>query len=171
MWVIDRDGNGNRLAYQRDASKREWIVHEIWMPTGRELLAVNWPHGMIGVDIDTGAVRRVTSFNAWHAMINRTGTLMVADTNYPDIGLQLFDPRDDLGQPHLLCFPEATNAGAHWATDHCPYDDGLVDPYSPQYTHPHPNFSPNGSRVVLTSDRTGHAQVYEAMLSVGQVLP
>lgn len=164
MWVIHRDGKGNRLAYQRDALKREWIVHEVWMPTKRELLAVDWPHGMIGVDIDTGAVRRVSSFNAWHAMINQGGTLMVADTNYPDIGLQLFDPRDGRGQPRALCFPEATNAGTHWATDHCPYDDGLVDPYSPQHTHPHPNFSPDSSRVVFTSDRTGNAQLYEALV-------
>src|ERR1043166_9140434 len=121
-----------------------------------------WPQGLIGVNSDTGVVRLVTSFNAWHAMVNREGSLMVADTIYPDIGLQLFDPRPGAGQPRPLCFQESSNAGAHWNTNHCPYDDGPVNVYAPQHTHPHPNFSPDGSRVVFTSDRTGHAQIYEA---------
>ena len=91
---------------------------------------------------------------------------MVADTIYPDIGLQLFDPRPGAGQPRPLCFPESSNAGAHWNTNHCPYDDGPVNVYAPQHTHPHPNFSPDGSRVVFTSDRTGHAQIYEAFTGI-----
>src|SRR6267142_2536492 len=70
------------------------------MPGTTELLAVNWPHGLIGVHIDTGVVRPVTSFNAWHAMVNREGSLMVADTTCPDIGLQLFDPRPGLRSLH-----------------------------------------------------------------------
>jgi oligogalacturonide lyase len=165
LWAINRDGTGNRLVYRRDAAKKEWVVHEVWMPGKRELLAVNWPHGMIGVDVDTGAVRRVTSFNAWHAMVNRDSSWMVADTAHPDIGLQLFDPRDGIGTPRALCHPRSSNAGAHWNTDHCPYDDGPVKVYAPQHTHPHPNFSPDGSRVVFTSDRTGSAQIYEVRLS------
>lgn len=164
LWVINRDGTGNRLVYRRDAAKKEWLVHEVWMPGKRELLAVNWPHGVIGVDVDTGAVRRVTPFNAWHAMVNRDGSLMVADTTHPDIGLQLFNPRDGAGNPRALCHPRASNAGTHWNTDHCPYDDGPVKVYAPQHTHPHPSFSPDGTRVVFTSNRTGHAQIYEAVL-------
>jgi oligogalacturonide lyase len=161
LWVIHRDGTGNRLVYQRDVVKKEWIVHEVWMPRKRELLAVNWPHGVIAVEIDTGVARQVASFNAWHAMVNQDGSLMVADTTNPDVGLQLFDPRDGTGAPRALCFPRSSNEGAHWNTDHCPYDDGPVKVYAPQHTHPHPSFSPDGSRVVFTSDRTGHAQIYE----------
>ena len=164
VWVINRDGTGNRLAYKRVAAKKEWIVHEVWRPGSRELLTVNWPHGMIGVDVDSGAIRHVTSFNAWHAMVNRDGALMVADTNYPDIGLQLFDPRDGIGAPGTICHPASSNAGEHWNTDHCPYDDGPVKVYAPQHTHPHPNFAPDNSRVVFTSDRTGQAQIYEVLL-------
>ncbi|MCI0538758.1 MAG: oligogalacturonate lyase family protein, partial [Verrucomicrobiales bacterium] len=93
LWVIQRDGADNRLVYRRDASKKEWIVHETWRPGTREILTVSWPRGVIGIDIDTGQVRPVCSFNAWHPAINRAGTLMVADTKNPDIGLQLFDPR------------------------------------------------------------------------------
>ena len=96
--------------------------------------------------------------------IQREGTLMCADTTYPDIGLQLFDPRDGIGQPRMLCASGSSNVGAHWDTDHCPYDDGPIAVYAPQHTHPHPTFSPGGSRVVFTSDRSGYAQVYEVQL-------
>ena len=191
IWVINRDGTGNRLVYDRQPLAKpgqyEWIVHETWNPgrtrrTGSpltpdtrhltpEIITANWPHGCIGIDIDTGAVRPVCSFNAWHPSINRQGTLMCADTTFPDIGLQLFDPRDGVGQPRTLCFPGATNEGKHWDTDHCPYDDedykqGKWKVYAPQHTHPHPSFSPDGRWVIFTSDRTGHSQVYEVEVEV-----
>jgi oligogalacturonide lyase len=162
MWIVHQDGSGHRLAYQRQG--REWIVHEIWNPVRRELLAVNWPKGMIGVDIDSGKVRPVCLFKAWHAMIGRNGNMMVCDTNDPDLGLHLFDPQCGRGDPILLCESKATNAGAHWHTDYCPYDDGPVQVYAPQHTHPHPTFSPDGRQVVFTSDRTGQAQIYEVTI-------
>jgi oligogalacturonide lyase len=197
IWVINREGTGNRLVYDRQPLAKpgqyEWIVHETWnlgtmanggsrmtdlkpetrnlKPTSREIITANWPRGCIGIDIDTGAVRPVCSFNAWHPSINRQGTLMCTDTTFPDIGLQLFDPRDGVGQPRTLCFPGATNEGKHWDTDHCPYDDedykqGKWKVYAPQHTHPHPSFSPDGRWVIFTSDRTGHSQVYEVEVEV-----
>ncbi|HNZ39512.1 MAG TPA: oligogalacturonate lyase family protein, partial [Candidatus Latescibacteria bacterium] len=30
----------------------------------------------------------------------------------------------------------------------------------PQWTHPHPMFTPDGRRIVFNSDRTGIGQVY-----------
>jgi oligogalacturonide lyase len=194
IWVINRDGTENRLVYNRkplaQPGQYEWIVHETWntdsnhdssiidkvcdkardkggrLAPRREIITANWPRGCIGIDIDTGAVRPVCSFNAWHPAINRAGDRMCADTTYPDIGLQLFDPRNGVGAPRTLCYPEATNEGRHWNTDHCPYDDesykqGLWKVHAPQHTHPHPSFSPDGKKVVFTSDRTGVAQVYE----------
>jgi oligogalacturonide lyase len=170
MWVINRDGTENRLVYERNAITKQWVVHEAWLPGTRELTVVNWPKGMLAVNVDTGAVRRVCTFNAWHAISNRQGTVMVADTTYPDIGLQLFDPNNMEIPPRTLCYPEAWNLGAHWHTDHCPYDDddykqGKWSVYAPQHTHPHPSFSPDGKRVVYTSDRTGFSQVYEVQLA------
>jgi len=63
IWVARRDGSEQRLAYRRDAAAREWIVHETWRPGTREIGTTRWPHGMIGIDVDTGAVRRVCGFN------------------------------------------------------------------------------------------------------------
>ncbi len=173
IWVINRDGTGNRLAYERRGP--EWIVHETWRPGSREIITTNWPRGCVGIDIDTGAVRPVCSFKAWHPSINRQGTLMCADTVFPDIGLQLFSPLDGIGAPRTLCHPEATNEGKHWNTDHCPYDDedykqGKWKVYAPQHTHPHPWFSPDGRFVVFTSDRGGTAQVYEVEVGTGGLM-
>jgi oligogalacturonide lyase len=163
VWIIHRDGSGNRRLYERQSG--EWITHESWIPHSRELAFVDWPHGVRGIRMDTGELRQVATFNAWHPVSNRQGTAMVCDTNFPDIGLQLFDPREGRSSaPRTLCFPEATSRGDHW-NGPFPYENGPIPVYAPQHTHPHPSFSPDGRRVVFTSDRTGTAQVYEVELS------
>ncbi|MFM7243767.1 MAG: oligogalacturonate lyase family protein [Planctomycetaceae bacterium] len=168
--VIRRDGSGHRLAYARDVARREWVVHESWMPRaavgGRtEIVTVTWPHGMIGIDVESGVTRRVTSFPAWHPMIRRDGRSCVADTTFPDRGLVTFDPSVADAAVMPLAESLSSNAGSHWNTPHCPYDDGPVRVVAPQHTHPHPSFSPDGSRVVFTSDRTGTAQLYELVIA------
>lgn len=168
--VVRRDGTGHRLAYHRDAARKEWVVHESWMPRaavgGRtEIVTVVWPHGMIGIDVETGRVRRVTGFPAWHPMIRRDGRSCVADTTFPDRGLFTFDPAVSDGDVRLLVESHSSNAGSHWNTPHCPYDDGPVKVVAPQHTHPHPSFSPDGSRVVFTSDHGGVAQLYEVVVA------
>lgn len=164
MWTVRRDGSDHRLIYRRDEQKKEWIVHEVWNPLRAEVLVVNWPHGTLGVDVETGDVRRISPFSSWHISVSRDGRQMVCDTNWPDRGLHVMNPQNGHAEPYLLCESAATNRGDHWQIDHCPYDDGPVKVYAPQHTHPHPSFAPDGRRVVFTSDRTGHAQVYEAVL-------
>ncbi len=159
VWIINRDGSGNRRLYQR--APGEWITHEVWLPERRELAFVDWPKGIRAINVDSGAERRVSSFNAWHAICNCDGTLMVADTNFPDVGIQLFNPLDGIGEPVTLCRPGASNQGAHWGGPF-PYEDGPIKVNAPQHTHPHPSFSPDSRRVVFTSDKSGWAQVYEA---------
>jgi oligogalacturonide lyase len=158
VWVINRDGSNNHRLYQR--KPREWITHETWIHGTRELAFVDWPHGIRCVHADTGAERLVASFNAWHTVCHHTGTMMVADTNHPDIGLQLFDPGNPDRPAITLCYPEASNMGEHWKGPF-PYEKGPIPVYAPQHTHPHPSFSPDGCYVVFTSDRTGYAQIYE----------
>lgn len=163
VWVIHRDGSGNRRLYAQNREKNEWITHETWIPGTRELAFVDWQHGVRCVNVDTGIERQVTTFNAWHAISNHSGTRMVADTNFPDIGIQIFDPRDGIGEPETLCYPSASSIGEHW-NGHFPYAAGPIQVYAPQHTHPHPSFSPDGQHVVFTSDRSGYAQIYEAIL-------
>ena len=97
---------------------------------------------------------------------------MCADTTYPDIGLQLFDPLDGHGLPRTLCLSRSSNLGEHWNTTYCPYDNGPIRVHAPAaHTHPHPSFSPDGGKVVFTSDWSGHAQVYEVSVPHGEPSP
>ncbi len=165
IWVVNRNGSHHRLVYDRNVARKEWIVHECWRPNSREILTTNWPHGVMAIDIDSKATRWVSRFNAWHPMVDRTGTRMIADTKNPDIGLQLFDINDGrMTPPQLLCQSRSSSIGEHWDIGHCPYDDGPVEVYAPQYTHPHPNLSPDGKLAVFTSDHSGVSQVYEVLL-------
>jgi len=156
------DGVDWRL-YVRE-NDQQWVTHESWLPGTGELLFVDWPRGMRALDLKTGRTRWVTKVNAWHAVSNRAGTLVVADTNFPDIGLVLFDPREECGPVRTLCHTKSSNQGAHWAGPF-PYNRGPIKVNAHQHTHPHPSFSPDGKFAVFTSDRTGFSQIYEVEIA------
>jgi oligogalacturonide lyase len=159
-WVTDRAGRTRRLYQRRD--RLQWVTHESFIPRRFEVAFVDWPHGVRAVSLRDGAERTVTTFPAWHAACDATGTTFVCDTNFPDRGLHRFAAVDGSGA-ELVCLSEASSQGAHWAHPF-PYNDGPVAVDAPQHTHPHPRFSPDGSRIVFTSDRSGHAQIYEVLL-------
>ena len=160
LWLVNRDGSGNRRLWQRE-HRLQWLTHESWLRGRRELAFVDWPHGMRTVNVDTGAVRWITRFPAWHAHPDDTGSWIVCDTKFPDIGVHRFN----VGEDHAdkLCEPKSSSVGEHWAGPF-PYNDGPREVYAPQHTHPHPRPSPDGKRVLYTSDVSGHAQLYEVML-------
>lgn len=160
LWLVNRDGSGNRRLWQRE-HKLQWITHESWLRGRRELAFVDWPNGMRAIDVDSGALRWITRFPAWHAHPDDTGSWFVCDTNFPDIGLHRFTVGDD--EAEKLCEPRSSSVGTHWAGPF-PYNEGPRGVYAPQHTHPHPRPSPDGKRVLYTSDVTGHAQLYEVML-------
>lgn len=159
VWTVARDGANNRRVYKRE-DRMQWVTHEVWLPGRRAIAFVDWPRGMRLIDIDTGEAPWLHHFPAWHAAPDASGTRFVCDTNFPDQGLHII-PLD--GAPRFLCASEATSEGAHWAHPF-PYNDGPVAVEARQHTHPHPRFSPDGKRVVFTSDRGGFAQLYEIEL-------
>jgi len=157
VWVTDRAGNSRRIFERRHPM--QWITHEVWRPSHRSVLFVDWPNGMGEIDVATGEVRGVTDFPVWHGAPDPSGSRLVCDTNFPDLGLHLLSLDRD-GELRPLHRPEASSEGAHWAHPF-PYNDGPVKVFAPQHTHPHPRFSPDCRRIVFTSDRSGFAQVYE----------
>lgn len=162
-WMLHWPSGQATLLYQRNVQAKQWITHESWIPGRRELSMVDWPHGILAVDPRTGKTRRVTSMNAWHAIADDEGQRMVFDTNFPDRGLFMLDLTRDAAEPQWLCSPHASCMGEHWGGPF-PYDNGPIKVFAPQHTHPHPRFSPDGRRIVYTSDVTGAAQVYELEL-------
>ncbi len=162
IWCVTRDGGRNWNPYPR-TDKTQWITHETWIPGTREVAFVDWPRGMKAVDIDSGALRAITDFPAWHAVSDYHGGRIVCDTTFPDRGIHVFPASGGKGAAVPLCTPGASNAGSHWGGPF-PYNDGPVEVYAPQHTHPHPRFSPDGKRVLYTSDASGHAQLFECIL-------
>ena len=73
-----------------------------------------------------------------------------------------------------ICLSESGNGGTQWAMDTpanwkaeskatLSYLEVPTDSiYGPQWTHPHPCYSPDEKFVTFTSNRTGFAQVYVA---------
>jgi oligogalacturonide lyase len=161
VWVTDRSGQKNRRLYARE-DRMQWVTHEVWVPGRRAVAFVDWPRGTRMIDADSGAVRWITRFPAWHAAPDDRAKKFVCDTNFPDRGLHIYNI-DDQANAAPLCASEASSEGKHWAGAF-PYNDGPVAVEAAQHTHPHPRFSPDGSRVLFTSDRSGHAQIYEVML-------
>jgi hypothetical protein len=95
----------------------------------------------------------------------------VCDTHLPDQGLCLVDPAT--GSYEVLCQSRATNQGRQWPQPLPLTADGdapgwatmteqvtAESAYGPQWSHPHPSFSPDDRWVSFTSDMTGTPQVY-----------
>lgn len=167
VWVTDRSGRKNRRVYERE-DRMQWVTHETWLPGRRAIAFVDWPRGMRLINLETGIADWLTRFPAWHAAPDNEGQRFVCDTNFPDRGLHIIalNGRRDEEDATSLCRSDATSEGVHWGGPF-PYNDGPVAVEARQHTHPHPRFSPDGSRVVFTSDRTGHAQIYEVALMEG----
>ena len=179
MWTIRRDGAENRLLYQH--GNDEFLVHETFLGDKDELIVTHWPYALRRIGLDTLEMKTVSDFNAWHIAGNRAGTKVLCDTVHPDIGLRLVDVETGAHAP--ICYPQSSCSGSQWKTDRyalaedwqaaqaedraksLSWMEMKVDTvYGPQWTHPHPSFSPDERMVVYTSDVSGHAQVYVAVI-------
>ena len=185
MWAIQRDGSDNRCLYGNEW--HEFIVHESFLGDTDEMIFAVWPYRLTARNVRTGAMRTIAEINAWHMASNREGTLIATDTNHPDRGLLLIDPRT--GKQSVLCHPDASSHGSQWRNDHPATPDAWTSKpgtetdvrvlswmemkvdtvYGPQWTHPHPAFDDSGSRVVYTSDASGEAQVFVVEIDDGMM--
>jgi oligogalacturonide lyase len=162
VWITDRSGKANRRLYARK-NRMQWITHEVWLPGRKAVAFVDWPRGTRLVHLD-GTAEWITTFPAWHAAPDDAGLRFVCDSNFPDRGLHIYEVAGAPDAPaQFLCASEASSEGAHWGGPF-PYNDGPVAVEARQHTHPHPRFAPDGRSVIFTSDRTGHAQIYEVTL-------
>jgi oligogalacturonide lyase len=175
MFRVRRNGTGLECLYQH--GNDEFVVHETFLGGTGNIVFTVWPHALRMLDWTTRRITEIARFNAWHITPNHAGTAILCDTNHPDNGLFLIDVAT--GTPRRICLSEASNQGTQWATSryalagdfaaahsgarsNLSWMEGVDTVYGPQWTHPHPSFSPDETLVVFTSDRTGTAQVYAA---------
>jgi hypothetical protein len=171
-----RDGSGLECLYEH--GNDEFVVHETFLGESRNLVFSVWPNALKAMDWETREIRTIAEFNAWHITPNRSGTKILCDTVHPDRGLQLVDVAT--GARETLCYPQASSQGTQWKTSRyavaadwaaarasvekqkaLSWMEMATDSvYGPQWTHPHPSFSPDEKLVVFASDRSGSTQVY-----------
>jgi len=136
LWLCEPDGSN-----LRPCSLKNSTGHYAFFGTSGKLLStVNEPYGSIVTMSPDGEIEIIArGGHFWHAAGSADGKWVVSDTNWPDIGIVLVNV--DTGRWAPLCQSGASHG-------------------HPQWTHPHPMFSPDGNHVVFTSDRTGIGQVY-----------
>ena len=174
LFIIRSDGSGDQCLYRN--GEREFIMHESFLGISDDLVFSVWPHKLARMNIHRREMETIVEINAWHMASSRDGTQIVSDTNLPDRGVLLIEPES--GAHRVLCRPNSSNGGTQWEKDYpagaetwaairgeggkdLSWMEMKVDHvYGPQWTHPHPAFDDSGTRVVYTSDCTGHPQVY-----------
>ena len=174
MHRVRRDGSGLECLYQH--TNDEFILHETFLGDTGDLIFVVWPFSLKRMNWDSLQISTIADFNAWHIASNRAGTKILCDTNHPDQGLFLIDAHN--GARSQICRSESSNQGSQWRTSRYALKadfeaarsaaqsnlSWMETPsdsvYGPQWTHPHPSFSPDERLIAFASDRTGHAQVY-----------
>jgi oligogalacturonide lyase len=180
MHRVRRDGSALECLYEH--GNDEFVVHETFLGATGDLVFTVWPHSLRRMDWTTREIRTIASFNAWHITPNRAGTQVLCDTNHPDRGLFLIDA--ETGASTHVCLTGSSNQGTQWkkssyalaadfaaARSHAKsgalswMETASDSVYGPQWTHPHPAFSPDEKLVSFASDRTGCTQVYVAELS------
>ncbi len=179
MHRVRRDGTGLECLYEHNND--EFLVHETFLGRTGDLVFTVWPKWLRRMDWTTREMRTITEFNCWHITPDRAGATILCDTNHPDEGLFLVDAAD--GRRRRVCLSESSNQGSQWKTSRYALPEDFAaarsgaktgalswmevatdSVYGPQWTHPHPAFSPDERHVTFASDRTGHTQVYVAEL-------
>ncbi len=179
MHRVRRDGTGMECLYEHEND--EFVVHETFLGETGDLVFTVWPFALRRMDWTTREIREIATFNAWHITPNRAGTAILCDTNHPDDGIFLVDAAT--GKRRQVCLSQSSNQGTQWkrsryavaedfaaarseAGKNLSWMETAADTvYGPQWSHPHPSFSPDESLIAFASDRTGTAQVYVAELS------
>ncbi|BDC50700.1 oligogalacturonide lyase [Bryobacterales bacterium F-183] len=174
MHRVRRDGTGMECLYEH--TNDEFVVHETFLGETGDILYTVWPFHLRRMDWETREIANIADFNAWHIAPNRAGTKVLCDTNHPDLGIHLVDVAS--GERQLICLSAASNGGSQWKTSryalaedfaaarsnakqNLSWMEASTDTvYGPQWTHPHPSFSPDERWITFASDRSGVTQVY-----------
>jgi oligogalacturonide lyase len=170
MHRVRRDGRGLECLYQH--GNDEFVVHETFLGGTGDLVFTVWPRALRRMDWTTREIRTIVEYSAWHIAPDRCGQRVLCDTNHPDEGLQIIDAVS--GARRQLCLSESSNQGTQWrhsryataedfaqARTTLSWMENAADTvYGPQWSHPHPSWSTDETKVAFASDRTGTAQVY-----------
>jgi hypothetical protein len=176
MHRVRRDGTGLECLYEH--TNDEFVVHETFLGRTGDLVFTVWPFRLCRMDWTTREISVIVEHNCWHIAPDRAGRRVLFDTNHPDRGIQIVDVAS--GTVQEICESRSSNGGSQWklsryalaadfaaarsaAQQNLSWMEAGVDTvYGPQWTHPHPSWSLDETRIAFASDRTGRTQVYIA---------
>ena len=177
MHRVRRDGTGLECLYEH--SNDEFVVHETFLGSTGDLVYTVWPFALRRMNWQTREHSTICEFNAWHITPNRSGSAVLCDTNHPDTGICLIDAMS--GERLPVCESLSSNEGTQWKTSRYALAEDFARAqseaktgalswmeastdrvYGPQWTHPHPSFSNDETKVTFASNRSGQPQVYVA---------
>jgi len=161
FWTVDPDGGKNepynishlkadgswpRVVYRSEFDGVPSAGHFMWLGRSKEIIAnllpAHW--AVIRIKLDGGQPEAIAEGeHFWHSASSFDGEWIASDTLGPDTGIKLVNVAT--GRFATLCRSRSANG-------------------KPDWTHPHPAFSPDGRMVVYNSDRTGVPQVYLAKI-------
>lgn len=176
---VRRDGSALECLLNHD--NNTFVVHETFLGATGDLIFTIWPRALCRMDWTTREIRTITEYNAWHIAPDHRGERVLCDTNHPDEGLQIIDV--STGARRQLCLSESSNRGTQWRESRYAVAEDFARArrggeksssqqnlswmeadgdtvYGPQWSHPHPSWSTDETKVTFASDRTGTAQVY-----------
>jgi len=176
MHRIRRDGTGLECLYEH--GNDEFVVHETFLGDTGDMVFTVWPDKLCRMDWTTRQITTISDFNAWHIAPSADGSRVLCDTNHPDQGIHIIEVAT--GEREFICDSGATNGGSQWKTSRyalaedfaaarsaaktggtLSWMEAATDTvYGPQWTHPHPSWSQDETRIAFGSDRTGITQVY-----------
>lgn len=142
MWLIQADGTANRKV--RVTPEGERVGHEFWANRSRTVYFTVYRGEESEIrrkSLDSGEESLVIALDNCHAAIDPNDRWLVADNNRGRAEEMFLVSLATL-ESRVLCYPKFS--------------------WKESRFHPHPTFSPQGDRVVYTSDRDGTAAVYIA---------
>jgi oligogalacturonide lyase len=180
MHLLHRESGKVECLY--DHGNDEFVVHETFLGSTGDLIFTVWPFSLKRFDLKTRQIEEIAHFNAWHIAPDAVGKRVLCDTNHPDAGIQIVDVAT--GERHTVCYPNSSNQGSQWKTSRYALAEDWARAaeqqslerkqslswmemktdtiYGPQWTHPHPSWSPDERSIIYTSDSSGSPQVYVA---------
>jgi hypothetical protein len=182
MHLFHRDTSQIECLYEH--GNDEFVVHETFLGSTGDVVFTVWPFALKRFNLETRQICEIARFNAWHISPDAVGQRVLCDTNHPDIGIQIVDVAS--GKRHTVCYPKSSSQGSQWTTSRYAVAEDWARAaeqqsqerkhslswmemktdtvYGPQWTHPHPSWSPDEQRIIYTSDVSGFPQIYVADL-------
>lgn len=136
IWLINSDGT-NLRPLELPHGNGHWM----WLGSTKKIMSnlTSDHRGIAVVGEGDEAPEMYAGEHFWHGSCSMDGRWMVSDTNWPDHGIQLINVATK--KYTTLCYSNSSSG-------------------HPQWSHPHPSFSPDGKKVVFNSDMNGIPNVY-----------